>query len=70
MHRRGAIELRRRATTGRFVAVPGAASGTLEIDGTAYPITDRGVWLELPPGEYAGAVAGKLININIPENGK
>lgn len=65
VHRRGAIELRRRAITGRFVAVPGVASGTLEIDGTAYPITDRGAWLELPPGVYAGKVGDKTININM-----
>lgn len=65
VHRKGGIELKRRAITGQFVDVAGKANGTLVVNGATYPVTDRGAWVELPAGHYVGQVDGKSIEFSI-----
>jgi outer membrane usher protein FimD/PapC len=64
-YRRGGFELKRRAVTGQFVQVASLTSGTLVVNGTEYPVTDRGAWVELPAGRYVGQAAGKEIEFTI-----
>ncbi len=51
-----------------FVVVPGVTSGTLNVNGTNYTITDRGAYLELPTGEYTGSVGEKQVKFVIPKH--
>jgi outer membrane usher protein len=64
-HRKGGFEFKRRAVRGQFLQVP-EGSGALVLADTQYPVTDRGVWLELPAGEYDAQLNGKPLRIKVP----
>jgi outer membrane usher protein FimD/PapC len=50
-----------------FVVIPGVTSGTLNVKGVGYTITDRGAYLELPAGKYTGSIGAKQVRFVIPK---
>jgi len=68
VNRRGGVLLERHPveTNGQFVKIPGVKPGdVLQINGEIFPITDRGVWLDMKPGDYTGTVSGVKKDIHI-----
>lgn len=51
-----------------MVKFPWIKSGRLTVDGQDYPITDRGAYVELPPGEYTGTANGKNVRFEVKES--
>lgn len=67
-HRRGGVKLERHpvVTNGQFVQIDGAKPGdVLIVAGQRLAITDRGAWIELAKGEYAGKVGERDVQITV-----
>ena len=51
-----------------MVQIPGQRSGVLTVNDIDYPVTDRGAYVELPPGEYLGMANGKKVSFTIDDS--
>ena len=64
VRRRGGILISRRPVHGQFIQF-GQADGVLVVNGTEYPVTDRGAYVELAPGSYAGHIGTRVVKFEV-----
>jgi outer membrane usher protein len=57
-----------RGIVASMVSIPGITDGNVVVDDVMYPITDRGVFVELPEGKYTGKTdKGRVVKFEIPK---
>lgn len=62
---RAGVKIAFSGTSAVMLEVPGM-TGVVTVKSIDYPITDRGAFIELPAGDYAGTVNGSKIKFTIP----